>query len=367
MVLETHDIRPEDTDTRIPPGEINVHRYERSASAALGAALISMASWRRGLLRAGVLALGAALIHRATTGHSRAYAALRVNTAAPGLPRRPGVRVGHTIVIHRPPAQVYSFWRALENLPIFMHNLEAVVVSDEGPERSRWRARGPAGSSVEWEATLVDDVPGERLAWQTLPDSEVHNAGSVRFAPALDGDATRVTVNLEYDPPGGMFGALVARVLGADPERQIAADLARLKLVLEADLGALQGEGACNGGARLQGGAQGGTLGEGFSAPLAANEEFAGGPMREGGYEAPLEANAGFAGGPLGEGVPFDAPLDGPGGREGAPFDAPLAAGGGCPGGEQRPPDGRFDGPMNDDPFTPGPDGGPIDPRSPRR
>jgi uncharacterized membrane protein len=38
---------------------------------------------------------------------------------------------------------------------------------------------------------------------------------------------------LRYDPPGGVFGAAVARVFGEDPELQVQEDLRRLKQILE--------------------------------------------------------------------------------------------------------------------------------------
>jgi uncharacterized membrane protein len=43
-----------------------------------------------------------------------------------------------------------------------------------------------------------------------------------------------VRVTLKYGPPGGKIGAAVARLLGESPRRQIEADLASLKSLLEA-------------------------------------------------------------------------------------------------------------------------------------
>jgi uncharacterized membrane protein len=145
--------------------------------------------------------------------------------------RGEGVRVDERIVLNRPRSEVYRFWRDLENLPRFMDHLEAVTVLDE--ERSHWVAKGPAGSRVEWDAVIHNEIPNELIAWRSLEGSEVDNAGSVHFSPTETGD-TEVRVVLRYDPPAGRLGAAVARLFGEDPSRQVADDLRRLKQVVEA-------------------------------------------------------------------------------------------------------------------------------------
>jgi uncharacterized membrane protein len=42
-----------------------------------------------------------------------------------------------------------------------------------------------------------------------------------------------VRVSLKYDPPAGKAGAAVARLFGESPDRQVQADLARFKSLLE--------------------------------------------------------------------------------------------------------------------------------------
>ena len=161
------------------------------------------------------------------------------NTAADDEPSSPftsvrrgeGVRVEESIVISRPRGDVYRFWRNLENLPRFMDHLEAVSVLDDS--RSHWTAKGPAGSRVEWDAEIHNEIPNELIAWRSLAGSEVDNAGSVHFMPTEIGD-TEVRVVLRYDPPAGKLGATVARLFGEEPSRQVAEDLRRLKQVVEA-------------------------------------------------------------------------------------------------------------------------------------
>jgi uncharacterized membrane protein len=142
-----------------------------------------------------------------------------------------GVTVREAITVASPPDEVYHFWRDFGNLPRFMEHLEAVQVIDD--RHSRWRARAPAGTTVEWDAEIVEDRPYELISWRSVERAEVPNQGTVRFRPAPGGRGTEIHVVLQYDPPGGRFGALAARLFGEDPAQQVKSDLRRLKQVLE--------------------------------------------------------------------------------------------------------------------------------------
>ena len=142
-----------------------------------------------------------------------------------------GIHAKASCIINRAPEEVYSFWRNFENLPRFMRHLEAV--EDRGDGRSRWVAKGPAGSQVEWEATIIADVPGEVITWRSLEGSDVDHAGAVRFETAPGNRGTIVKVNMEYNPPAGKIGAMVAKLFGEEPEQQLEDDLRRFKQVLE--------------------------------------------------------------------------------------------------------------------------------------
>jgi uncharacterized membrane protein len=142
-----------------------------------------------------------------------------------------GIHAKGTCIVNRPPDEVYTFWRNFQNLPRFMRHLESV--EDLGDGRSHWVAKGPAGMNVEWDATIVADVPGETITWRSLENSDVDNAGAVRFERAPGGRGTIVRVNLQYNPIGGVIGATVAKLFGEEPEQQLDDDLRRFKQVLE--------------------------------------------------------------------------------------------------------------------------------------
>src|SRR5690349_6457393 len=142
-----------------------------------------------------------------------------------------GVHAKASCIVNRAPEEVYGFWRNFENLPRFMKHLESV--QDRGDGRSRWVAKGPAGSNVEWDATIIADVPNEVITWRSLEGSDVDNAGAVRFMRAPGNRGTIVKVNLEYNPIGGVVGATIAKLFGEEPEQQMDDDLRRFKQVLE--------------------------------------------------------------------------------------------------------------------------------------
>ena len=156
------------------------------------------------------------------------------------------VRVSKSITVNRPPEEVYQFWRDFENLPRFMYHLESVKVTGEG--RSHWAAKGPAGTSVEWDAQTTADEPGRLIAWRSVEGSDVENSGRVRFQRAAGGRGTIIRVELEYTPPGGVLGAGLAMLFGEEPSQQLQDDLRRFKQVIETgevvrSEGSLQGPG----------------------------------------------------------------------------------------------------------------------------
>lgn len=142
-----------------------------------------------------------------------------------------GIHAKGTCVVNRAPEEVYQFWRNFQNLPRFMRHLESVT--DLGDGRSHWKVKGPAGMEVEWDATIVADIPGEVITWRSLENSDVDNAGAVRFERATGGRGTIVKVNLEYKPIAGVLGATVAKLFGEEPEQQLDDDLRRFKQVME--------------------------------------------------------------------------------------------------------------------------------------
>lgn len=156
----------------------------------------------------------------------------RAGRTVPGVSGQTDIYLERSIAVSKSPAECYRFWRSFENLPRFMQSLESVRQLDE--RRSRWVAKGPMATRLEWTSEITADRPGEEVAWRTLDDSGAANAGSVRFEAAPAGRGTIVRVTLHYSPRGGALGAGLVRLLGHDPQLRIREDLRRFKQVMEA-------------------------------------------------------------------------------------------------------------------------------------
>ena len=213
---------------------VNVGQAERALTGVAAAALALAGLRRRGAAGIVLASAGGFLAWRAASGHCPAYQLAGVDTAhrrstKEALGGSRGVHVLERVTVARPVADVYRFWRNFSNLPRFMTNLESV--SGDGA-RSHWVARGPAGLRVEWDAEVINEVENQVIGWRSLEGADVVHAGSVNFDEA-PGGGTEVRVKLQYEPPAGRAGALVAQWLGADPARQIREDLVKLKGILE--------------------------------------------------------------------------------------------------------------------------------------
>jgi uncharacterized membrane protein len=104
------------------------------------------------------------------------------------------IRTKRSLTVNKSPEECYAFWHNFENLPQFMRHLESVTVT--GERRSHWKAKAPAGATVEWDAETTEDRPNELIAWRSTEDADVFNAGTVRFEPAPGGRGTEVRIEL---------------------------------------------------------------------------------------------------------------------------------------------------------------------------
>lgn len=221
----------------------NVGNSERLISAMAGGALAVYGLRRKDIAGMMLAATGASLLYRAGTGHCTVYEAAGVNTA--DAPTSAPVRIQDVVTVNRPPSELYAYWRNFENLPNILNNLESVQVLDQW--RSIWRAKAPMGQTVEWEAYLEEDVPNEVIAWRSVPDAQIKNAGSVRFAPAPAGRGTEVRVSMHYHPPAGKLGDMAAKLTGKAPGQEIREDLRRFKQFMETgDVLTLKGQPAAH-------------------------------------------------------------------------------------------------------------------------
>ena len=236
-----HNASPDRQPEHAGGGYKNVGYGERLITALLGGGLLLRSLRGRSGVMGGVTAMmGVALLNRAASGYCPAYHAMgisthdRSDTSSLGRPKvltDRAIKVSQSITIQRPSRDLYRYWRHVENLPQVMSHIRSVVSMNE--HQSHWIVDTlPHAPEIEWDAEIINEVDDERIGWRTLKGAVVEHAGSVVFE-AIGGATTKVTVTLQYDPPGGPLGAALASLLGQDPAKKIGEDLARFKDVME--------------------------------------------------------------------------------------------------------------------------------------
>jgi uncharacterized membrane protein len=180
-----------------------------------------------GMARGGVIGFFARIASLVLGSRALSNMDLRSLTGAPGAGE--AINVRKSINVNAPVDEVYGLWSNFEQFPRFMSNIEEI--RDLGNGRSHWVVKGPVGSKVEFEAMVTQNVPNQVVAWETTPESQVKHSGQVRFKESNKG--TQVNVNMNYSPPAGAAGHVVAKMFGKDPKTEMDADLARFKMLLE--------------------------------------------------------------------------------------------------------------------------------------
>lgn len=205
------------------------YMWMRVAGDAIDLTALAVAMFRRtGPQRQRVAGMTGALL--AITAVDLITAA-RVTWTGPGRLKGGPMELAGSVTVRKSPADVYDFWRRIENFPRFMAHLESVRVT--GERRSHWTVTEPFGRGVEWDAEIVTDVPAERVAWRSNEDAAVPNMGAVLFTAAPDGESTEVHAVMVYDIPSGELGRRVAEFFGASPQQQLDDDLRRFKQIME--------------------------------------------------------------------------------------------------------------------------------------
>jgi len=141
------------------------------------------------------------------------------------------VKEERSVTIGKPREELYRFWRDLTHLPRFMEGIESVVVRDE--THSHWTMLLSTGGRVEWGAEVFADEPGTRIAWRSLEGSDIANAGTVTFKDGPPGRDTVVSLVINYEPPAGPLGKLVAQLMPQEPGKVGGKALRRFKQLME--------------------------------------------------------------------------------------------------------------------------------------
>ena len=138
-------------------------------------------------------------------------------------------RTEKSIEINAPVKVVFDLYSDFEKFPKWMKHIKEVRRT--GENYTKWAADAPLGMNVEWEAETTAFEPNRKIAWRTVR-GDVDMQGEVTFEKK-GRDKTSLHVALSYKPPAGHLGALVAKLFGNDPEKEIDEELKRFARLAE--------------------------------------------------------------------------------------------------------------------------------------
>lgn len=216
-------------DIKLPVIDKNISGLERAVSILGGAYLLYHGLRKKHSLLETIA--GGFMIARGATGFCPAshYGSTLMHRAE--KPRDSNINIHARLIVKRPMEEVYTFWRHLGNLPLFMEHLESVTVLSE--VRSEWKAKLPAGlGTVTWEAEIVKEEPYRFIGWQSLPGSTVKNAGKVTFKDAGE-LGTLVHIVFSYHAPLGAAGEEIGKLLNPYFEKMVRKDVMGFKRFME--------------------------------------------------------------------------------------------------------------------------------------
>lgn len=197
---------------RLRSGRFSIEKYhyenigltERMVSMFLSGVLMT-----RGIKKPfkGQFLYGAYMAYRAFTGRCLIYERLGIDASKPRA-----VNIRGSFEIGRPAAEVYAYWRNLNDLPARINHLLDVEIKDD--QLSHWKASVIDNLfSLNWDAEIVKDEPGQLIGWRAAKGSVFQHVGRIQFEETADGTGTIMKIVLSYHPPGGGLGLGLARLL----------------------------------------------------------------------------------------------------------------------------------------------------------
>jgi uncharacterized membrane protein len=218
----------------------NVGQTERILSTFGGGALALYGILRLDWTGAALALLGGGLLYRGISGRSPLYRALDrdryemqpLSTTITRLPGGHGIRIRRSLTIDRSPHELYTFWRRIENTPLYTNHVESAIPT--GEKTSHWTGKTRSGEAVEWNVELLRDVPEEVISWHAQGNPPIANEGTITFTPAPGNRGTIATLELDYARFGGPLVNVLGPTLGKVAEYETLETLRRFKEMTEA-------------------------------------------------------------------------------------------------------------------------------------
>ena len=202
----------------------NVGFNERLVSILLGGILIGSAL--KNPFKNRVL-YGAYLAYRGMTGKCVVYDYLGIDGRKPQA-----VNIRGEFEIDLPPAEVYTYWRNLKNLPGTIGRLLNVEVVDEN--LSTWKTATLGHFiSLKWDAEIVKDEPGRLIGWRSVSGGMLRHVGRVEFEETADRKRTLMKIVLSYRPVIGGIGLGLSKLINPYFEHLLEKEIKNFKYKIE--------------------------------------------------------------------------------------------------------------------------------------
>jgi uncharacterized membrane protein len=196
---------------------------KRLLAAAAGGGLMTLGVKKTTPVNSLLASVGAGLLVRSATNRS-----LRKLLSSDG---DGAIEVHKTINIEAPPERVFEVLKYPQYFPYFMSHVQKV--EPVGDKHFRWTVDGIGGYPVSWETEVSKTVPNELIKWKNAGNEINGQSGELRLEPANDGSATRLHIEMNYQPKGGKLGHFVAGLFNRDPKSEMDDDLLRMKTYIE--------------------------------------------------------------------------------------------------------------------------------------
>jgi uncharacterized membrane protein len=209
---------------------VNIGDNERILSALAGSLLL-YATAKKNTVNTLLLLGGGYLLYRAVSGHCAVRQALGARGGHREEAQAGEIKVRTQLIINKPRAEVYAFWRRLENLPLFMRHLEHV--DELNAKTSAWKLKLPGGTGdIRWEARIVKEEEGKEFSWHSVAGAPIENTGKINFADT-PAQGTRVDIMITYRHPEGIISEGMAQLLTQAFRSKVEEDVRRFKEYIE--------------------------------------------------------------------------------------------------------------------------------------
>ncbi|MFC7213084.1 SRPBCC family protein [Saliphagus sp. GCM10025334] len=209
--------------------------WTRLASIVAGGTLLAIGVRKRSLGGAIAAGVGALLCYRGLAARDGSRSALE---SEPDDERRRDARfsgaapaVERSITIDRSPEELFERWRDPDTVTRVLGPVVDVTADD--PDVWTWRIAGPFDRQWTWKTEVVESEPGTFIGWESHDDAAIPSWGTVRFRPAPADRGTVVTLDLNFDPPGGALGDAAVNRGGIIPATLVTKTLRRFKALIE--------------------------------------------------------------------------------------------------------------------------------------